>query len=148
MFSIQKKQKNIQVSVSQLENSSNLNQALLQDGKIDASNFIPFTATFEIFTNRTKRIFTDSKYHNQSQVVFIQDSDPSIIHVTQPNITWDYFFKTLPFSLTSDCLITGTKQTFCSNETQKLRFFINDVEQQNALELEINPNDQLRVVFE
>lgn len=106
-----------------------------------------FTATFSIFTNGTKRIFTAAMYHNQSDVVYIQNPDPSIIHVTKSGTTWNDFFKTLPFSLTKDCLVTGTKQTFCSNETQKLRFYINNSEQPNALDLEIQPNDELRVVY-
>ena len=58
-----------------------------------------FTASFEIYTNGTKRIFTDVKYHNQSQNVFIQNSDPSTIYVKTAGTTWADFFETLPFSL-------------------------------------------------
>lgn len=109
--------------------------------------FTNFTASFEIFTNGTKRIFTATMYHDQSDAVYIQSTDPSVVYVAQSGITWDDFFKTLPFSLTKECLVTGTKQTFCSNEIQKLRFYINEIEQPNTLELEIRPNDELRVEY-
>ena len=109
---------------------------------------IDFTARFEIYTNGTKRIFTDPKYHNLTSYIYIQDTDPGLIYIKEKGVTWDDFFKTLPMSLTKDCLVTGTKQTFCSNETQKLKFFINDIEISNALEIEIKPGDFLKINYE
>lgn len=106
-----------------------------------------FTASFEIYTNGTRRIFTAAMYHNQSSVVFIQDPDPSIIYVKKTGITWADFFNTLPFSLSKECLITGTGQTFCSNENQILRFFLNNTDVPDALSLEIQPGDTLRVTY-
>jgi len=108
---------------------------------------IKMTAKFEIYTNGTKRIFTDTKYHRQSPNVYIERADPSIVLVNQPGVTWDDFFKTLPFSMTKDCLITGTKQTFCSNESQTLGFFLNELETPNALDLPIQDNDVLKVNY-
>lgn len=106
-----------------------------------------FVARFEIYTNGTKRIFTDTKYHNQSTDVYIERSDPHRIHVKKPGTTWSDFFKTLPMSLTHDCLVTGTKQTFCSNDTHTLRFWLNGVETPDALDVEIQPNDFLKVEY-
>ena len=106
-----------------------------------------FEASFEIYTNGTKRIFTDPKYHYQSSEVYLTPENPSIIYLKKIGVTWDDFFKTLPFSVTSDCLVTGTKQTFCSTSTQKLRFIINGVELPNALNMEIKAGDVLKVVY-
>jgi hypothetical protein len=106
-----------------------------------------FTASFEIYTNGTKRIFTDVKYRNQSQNVFIQNPDPSTIYVKTAGTTWADFFETLPFSLSKECLVTGTGQTFCSNENQRLRFFLNDIENPQVLDLQINPGDNLQVTY-
>ncbi len=106
-----------------------------------------FTARFEIYTNGTKRIFTEAKYHNQSPEVYIQNPDPSRINVTEKQITWNDFFTTLPFSLSKDCLVTGTKQTFCSDSTGTLRFFLNGIETPMALDLEIQENDFLKVEY-
>ena len=106
-----------------------------------------FTASFEIYTQGTKRIFTQAMYHNQSQDVFIQSPDPSIVYVKKAGITWAEFFGTLPFSLTRECLVTGTKQTFCTTETKKLRFFLNNTETPDVLDLGIQSGDALRVTY-
>jgi hypothetical protein len=105
----------------------------------------PFTAQFMVFTHGTKRVFTDPKYHNQSTDVFLTANDPSVINVQKYGLTWEDFFSTLPFSLTTECLITGTKQTFCTNETQFLSFYLNGQLEPNALQKLIQPNDQFLV---
>jgi hypothetical protein len=107
-----------------------------------------FTASFEIQTNGIKRVFTQAMYHNLSPDVFIASSDPSTIVVKKAGVTWDDFFKTLPFSLTKNCLTTGTKQTFCSSESKALRFYLNDKEMPAALDSLIEANDHLRVTYE
>ena len=114
----------------------------------DSQNEINITATFEIYTNTTKRIFTDSKYHNLSEDVYITAQDPSIIYVKKEAITWDVFFKTLPMSLSKNCLVTGTGQNFCTGENGILRFYINGEENTDALDLVIQNQDNLTVKFE
>lgn len=105
------------------------------------------TATFEIYTNGTKRIFTQSMYHRQSADVYIENPNPNVVNVKKPGVTWNDFFATLPFSLTEECLITGTKQTFCSNDAAQLRFFINGIESRDALDLQIQAGDHLVVRY-
>lgn len=109
---------------------------------------INISASFDIYTNGTKRIFTDSKYHNLSGEVYITSQDPGIIYVKKGGITWDDFFKTLPMSLTKNCLVTGTNQTYCTGENGVLRFYINGVENRDALDLVIQSQDSLSVKFE
>lgn len=108
---------------------------------------IDITAQFEIYTNNTKRIFTDSKYHNRSPEVYIEISNPSLIHIKKTSISWGNFFDTLPMKLTDNCLTTGTGQVFCTNETGQLKFYINSIEQPNALNQVINQNDKLIVRY-
>jgi len=108
---------------------------------------VDFTARFEIYTQGTKRVFTQPKYHNLSPDLYIEASDPHLIHVKKPNLMWDDFFKTLPFSLTKDCLVTGTKQTFCTSDTEKLRFFLNNQEVPEALDSIIKADDTLQVTY-
>lgn len=109
---------------------------------------VDFTASFEIYTNGTKRVFTDSKYHNLSPDVYIERGDPNIVYVKKTGTTWDDFFKTLPMELTKNCLTTGTGQVFCSGEAGGLKFLLNDEETPNALDLEITDDSFLQVRFE
>ena len=129
---------------AQSEESSNSTSASAFDKTPEPSDF---TATFEIYTLGAKRVFTNAMYHNKSQEVFIENPDPSIIIVKKAGITWADFFKTLPFTLTKECLVTGTKETFCNSEVQKLRFVLNGIETADALDLKIQPGDALRVTF-
>lgn len=119
------------------------------NASVSTENTTPtnFTASFEIYTNGEKRIFTQAMYHNQSPDAYIENPDPSIIYVKKDGITWDNFFKTLPFSLTKDCLVTGTKQTFCSNETKKLRFLLNGLDNSDTLKTPIKPGDSLKITY-
>jgi len=106
-----------------------------------------FTASFEIITNGTKRTFAQAMYHNQSEDVFIEGSNPNAVRVKKEGVTWDDFFKTLPMELTKECLTTGTGQTFCTNINQTLRFVLNGIEKPDALNLEIKPNGSLQIIY-
>ena len=111
------------------------------------SERIEIKAGFDVYTNGTKRVFTDSKYHNLSTDVFIGPGNPNVVNVKKRGVTWNDFFKTLPMSLTNECLITGTKQTFCSGESGTLKFYINEVEDKDALDKIINEDDELLVEY-
>lgn len=108
---------------------------------------VNYKATFSIVTNETTRVFTDTKYHNQSEEVYIEAENPNTITVKKRGVTWNDFFKTLPMEITKECLTTGTGQIFCSDETKKLQFYINEKEDQGALDKEINNGDSLLVKY-
>jgi len=111
--------------------------------------FVPYNATFQIVINGETRTFTDPRYHNKSADVYIapEGSRQVQVTVTKPDITWGNLFATLPMSVTPDCIVTGTNQTFCTNGSRRLRFYINDVETPSALTTVIEPNSQLKVVY-
>lgn len=106
-------------------------------------------ASFLIFTNGTKRIFTDSKYHNKSEDVFITSENPSIINIRKEYITWGDFFKSLPspMKVEKTCLHTGTGQTFCNDHSNSLKFYLNGKLEENILEKQINSGDKLLISF-
>jgi hypothetical protein len=108
---------------------------------------VNYTASFEIRTNGIKRDFSAVMYHNLSQDVYIENPDPSIIHVKKTSITWAAFFETLPMRLHAKCLITGTNEQFCTEGNNVLRFLINDEENPEALDQVINEGDRLVVTF-
>lgn len=105
------------------------------------------TATFEIYTLGTKRIFSDSKYHNKSDEIYITSKSPNIIYSKKTNATWADFFATLPMKLTNECLTTGTGQVFCDGQNGNLVFEINGVVTKDALAKVIKNGDSLKVVF-
>lgn len=104
-------------------------------------------AHFAIFTNGTFRIFTASMYHNLSPDAYIEASNPNLIKIKKSGTTWNDFFTTLPFKLTSECLTTGTGQTFCTGKQGTLKFYLNGTQMTDALSQVINHGDKLLVTF-
>ena len=108
---------------------------------------VDYTAEFEVVTQGIKRNFSRGMYQNRSSEVFVESTNSALVRVRKEGVTWGYFFDTLPMSVTKTCLITGTKQEYCSNSEEKLRFFINEVEDPDALDKVIRENDRLKISF-
>ncbi len=104
-------------------------------------------AAFAIFTNGIFRVFTAAMYHRRSGDVYIEETNPNIIKIKKAGVTWDDFFKTLPFTLTHECLTTGTKETFCTNANKTLRFYLNGVLKTTVLDGVIHHSDKLLVSY-
>lgn len=104
-------------------------------------------ASFTIITGSTTRSFNAEKYHNRSKDVFIEASNPSIINVKKKGITWDDFFRTLPMSLTKECLTTGDGETLCEGKGGVLKFYLNDTEDKDLLDKQIKQNDKALIKF-
>jgi hypothetical protein len=102
---------------------------------------VDYEARFAIYTNGVKRVFTNSMYHNLSKNVYIEASDPSIVHVKKNGTTWMNFFMTLPFKLGKDCITTGTNETFCMTKNATLKFYLNGVRNDNLLMEKIKDGD-------
>lgn len=108
---------------------------------------VDYEARFAIYTNGLKRAFTNSMYHNLSKNVYIESSNPSIVHVKRLGVTWMGFFATLPFKLEKDCLTTGTKETFCTTPNATLKFYLNGVKNDNLLLEEIKDGDTALISY-
>lgn len=108
---------------------------------------INIKASFTIITGNITRSFKAEKYHNQSSDVYIESIDPTIIHVKKTGVTWDDFFKTLPMTLTKDCLITGDGETLCDGKGGTLIFYLNSFETPDLLDKEIKDGDKVLIQF-
>jgi len=106
-----------------------------------------FEASFVIYTNGTLRNFSDPRYHNLSEDIYLEANNPNIVRVKKAGVTWNDFFLTLPMKLTAECLTTGTGQTFCTGNTGTLKFYINGAKSDDALNQVIREGDKLLVTF-
>jgi len=114
---------------------------------ITQNELVDYQAGFAIFTNGIFRVFTLSMYHHRSEDVFIDSNEPNIVRVKKRGITWGDFFRTLPLKLTDECLTTGTGETFCTNDKDKLSFHINKAEAQTFLDQEIRDGDRVLITY-
>lgn len=133
--------------LTQSQNRSSQSSQIVSPTPLVQNEAVDIKASFTIITNGVTRSFTASMYHNLSPDVYIEASDPSIVHVKRRGITWNDFFKTLPIKLTKECLTTGTKETFCTGKNGTLRFYLNEVEEKNLLDREIKEGDRVRIEF-
>lgn len=118
------------------------------DEKVDPDSIgVDIKASFAIMTGNIERSFKAEKYHNLSPDVYIEASDPTVVHVKKAGITWDDFFKTLPMKLTKECLTTGDEETFCEGKGGSLKFFLNDIEDKDLLDKEIKEGDKALIKF-
>lgn len=108
---------------------------------------VDIKASFTIITGGITRSFKAEKYHNQSPDVYIEASDPTLVHVTKIAIIWDDFFKTLPMKLTKECLTTGDGETFCDGKDGSLKFYLNGVEDKDLLQKEIKEQDRVLIKY-
>lgn len=111
------------------------------------SQVVDFRASFAIYTDNVRRVFTAAMYHHQSPDVFLASENPNIINVKKPEITWNDFFQTLPFELTKECLTTGDGEKFCASGNRTLKFYLNGEKTDDLLEREIRAGERLLVSF-
>lgn len=104
-------------------------------------------AGFGIYTNGTFRVFTNTRYHNQSEEIYIESTNPYVIHIKKEGATWGDFFKTLPMDLTNECILTGTKEKFCTGQSGTLKFYINGKKVDNFVEQKIKDGDRALITF-
>ena len=114
-----------------------------------AEERVDYKASFIIFTNGTLRDFSEPKYHNRSEDVYITSENPTEVIVKRKGITWQDFSNTLPtpMKLTKDCLTTGTDQAFCSNEKGSLKFYLNGKREDDFLLKEIKNGDKTLITY-
>ena len=119
-----------------------------------ASNFTPLPtqernnlAGFGIYTNGTFRVFTNPRYHNKSEEIYIESKNPYIIHIKKEGATWGDFFKTLPMDLKHDCLIAGTGEKFCNGAQGTLKFYINEEKVEDFLNRKIEDGDRALITY-
>lgn len=125
-------------------NSSQITSTIKPDEK---NISLPIKASFLIYTNGTKRDFSDPRYHNKSDKVYIEPSAPTIVVVKKENIKWADLFATLPMQLTDNCITTGTGQNFCDKMGGNLKFYINNKQITDFLSLEIKDGDKALISF-
>jgi len=110
---------------------------------------VNYRASFIIFTNGAVRDFSEPKYHNQSEDVYITSENPTEVIVKRKGAKWQDFFKTLPspMKVSKDCLTTGNGQVFCTNENNSLKFFLNGERDDDLLSKEIKNGDKALISY-
>ena len=81
-------------------------------------------STMLIFINGELRRFDDAKYYESSPYAHIHDPSFAEIHTHATNVTLAFFLRTLNVKFNSTCLIFSEQESYCNNQTQTLKFYV------------------------
>ena len=92
---------------------------------------IDFIASFEILENGKRRDFNDPKYFNLKDYAYISPLDPQFIHIKKSGVTWRELFAILQIEF-----------------DDKTKLILNNLEEPNALDIEIVPGAKLLIKYD
>lgn len=93
--------------------------------------------------------FLNEKYMLQDTKVHFEDDNGVVVHKHAHGVTLPYFFETLGFSLTDDCVTLDTGRQYCSSEVTKntLSIIINGVHITDVENYEIKQGDKILINY-
>lgn len=100
-------------------------------GKAEGNKIIHLHVDFKVFINGKELNFNKEKYNEKHPFAHLHLSNPEgdkVIHFEGLRVPIGFFFKTLGFTLTKDCLIDDEGNKFCNDGRKKLRMFVNGKE--------------------
>jgi hypothetical protein len=83
-----------------------------------------YHSTFLIYINGQLRRFDDAKSFQASPYAHIHDYSFAEIHTHASNVSLGFFFDTIGINFNATCLVFGTDESYCSNSTHTLKFYV------------------------
>lgn len=106
-----------------------------------------YSAGFAVFIHNSFQNFSDPGFYNRSEELFIQAPNPNIISVKKNGKKWGDFFRTLPITITKNCLTMRAGQNYCTGQGGELKFYVNGVKTEDIEEKLILPGDTLLITY-
>lgn len=103
-------------------------------------------ASLSIYINNIQVPTSSREFLNRSIDVYLTQ-EISIIHIANPEVSWDDFFKTLPVTVSKNCFVTQSSVSYCSGDNGVLKFYLNGEKKDNLLSLKIKDGDRSLVTF-
>jgi hypothetical protein len=92
-------------------------------------------------------VFIHNSFQNFSEDIYIQSEHPNTISINKAGRTWGDFFKTLPMTITKNCLTKGKGQNYCTGQGGKLQFYVNGVKTDEIEKKPIQQGDKLLITY-
>lgn len=104
-------------------------------------------ADFEVVIDGDRVDFAKDKYMLQSRYVHLENGDGTTIHKHATDVPLAYFFKTIGWKLTEECLVTDTGNSYCTGEGGRLRITVNGDEIADP-QYKFKDGDTIEVIYE
>ena len=96
--------------------------------------------------------FSHDKYMSSenmtlSNFIHLHDKDGEIIHKHTRGITLGFFFESLNMKFDSQCLAIDTKNGYCSENSKKLKMYVNGKQNYKYENYEFNDLDRILITY-
>ncbi len=83
-------------------------------------------AVFRLFINGEEPVnFALQKYQLTNPYIHFENNVGFIIHRHAANVDIGYLFETMNMKFTKDCFVLDDKRSFCNNDNNTLKFYVN-----------------------
>jgi hypothetical protein len=130
-----------------------IDAAILQNPiKQYASDLIHEHADFKVVLNGTSVDFNQSIYQSTEDMEYhpythMHSGIGYILHKHKKGITVKDFFSSVNISFNSTCLVMNTKQAYCNNDQNSLKFFVNGTQISLFENYELKNLDRILIAY-
>lgn len=89
----------------------------------------------------------DHSAHQHDPYTHLHEQVGTVIHTHKAGVTLGYFFQTIGWELTEQCLTTDTPEPYCANDNRSLKFFVNGKRVARPDQYEITDLDRLLISY-
>ena|ERR687885_1411920 len=104
-------------------------------------------AAFAIILNGKQIDFSQPRYQLQSRLIHVEGGDGTTLHRHATGVPFGEFLKSVHMKIQNGCFISDDGKQYCSNQNNRLRFFINGNETKSINNYVLNANDRILVVY-
>jgi hypothetical protein len=105
-------------------------------------------AAFLVSLNGTIIDFSKPKYQVQSRYIHVENGDGSTLHRHASNVPISEFLNSVNMRISDDgCFQDDNRTSYCSGNSQSLRFYINGSETESINDYVINDGDRFLIYY-
>ncbi len=102
-------------------------------------------ADFKVYINDKAIDFSVPMYQLRDKSVHVEDGIGDMVHVHKEGITMGHFFETLGIEFDNECIVID--DNYCSEDDNKLSFYVNGIENDEFENYEIRDLDKILVSY-
>ncbi len=109
-------------------------------------------ADFKVYLNGEAYDFAEDKYMSTEEAplnpfTHVHDGEGEVIHKHMSGVTLGSFFESLGMEFTADCFMLDSGESYCTDSTHTLQFFVNGAENAEFADYEFHDADRLLITY-
>ena len=126
---------------------------MASDAKIGILGTQHIHADFRVYVNGKSLNFADDRYYMKSSFIHVDSGAPApektgdIVHMHATGVPLWIFFESIGMDLNKECITPENKEKFCSDGNNKLKFFVNEIENNEFENYVFNDLDKILISY-